>query len=128
MDMVKTMTMDGKRYQFICRSWGTRSGFAHGCDMVDMERWEIVARNKSFYLNRTWECWDFQSCILGAIRNAMDAERQEITERVKDANGWAKLTAKRREAVDEAVEASADMKTLKKLFDEVGKYRPAWDY
>lgn len=126
MDMVKTINMDGKRYEFICRSWGTRSGFAHGCEMVDMENYTIMADNKVFYLNRTWECWDFQTAIKGAIGKAMAERREIITDRVRDVNGWKKITKQRREALDRALAIDPEYHTLSKVLEEVGKNRPAW--
>lgn len=75
MDMVKTINMDGKRYEFICRSWGTRSGFAHGAEIIDMENYTIMARAKRFYLNRTWECWDFHVRHPGRNRKGEELPR-----------------------------------------------------
>ena len=126
MDMVKTITVDGKRFEFICRSWGTRSGFAHGAEMIDMENYTIMAEAKRFYLNRTWECWGFQPAILDAVEKAMGYRRERIADRLRDVNGWKKITKQRREALDRALAIDPEYHTLSKVLAEVGKNRPAW--
>lgn len=128
MDMVKKITVDGKRYEFICRSWGTRSGFAHGAEMIDMENYTIMAEAKRFYPNRTWECWDFQSAILDAIEKAKGYRKARIADRLRDVNGWKNITKKRREELDRALEIDPEFSTLTKLYNEVKGNRPAWDY
>lgn len=128
MEMMKSITVDGKRFMFECESWGTRSGFAHGCKMWDMENLEKVAEAKRFYLNRTWECWDFQSAILDAVDKAVGYVAGSIREKLFDANGWQKMTAKRREALIRALELDPEYGTLQKLYKELRGNRPAWDY
>lgn len=120
------MEINGKRYLFSCESWSTRSGFAHGCRMIDLENWRTVAEAKRYYLNRTWECYRFQSVIEDAISNAMADKRDDITADMKRRNGWEKLTAKRREMVNAACAADVGMGILKALVEEVGKVYPAW--
>lgn len=127
MDMMKTITVDGKRFGFVCRSWGTRHGFAHGCEMIDMETCTIMTEAKRFYLNRTWECWDFQSTIEDAVEKAMGYRRERIADRLRDVNGWKNITKKRCEALERALEIDPEHATLSKLCTEVRKNRPAWD-
>ena len=128
MDMVKTINMDGKRYEFICRSWGTRSGFAHGAEIIDMENYTIMARAKRFYLNRTWECWDFQSAILDAIEKAKSYREEAIKDRMKEVNGWKKMNGERWGKLHQALGADPEFSTLTKLYNEMKGNRPAWDY
>ena len=122
---VKRIKIDGREFAFICDWRGTRSGFAH--DVTMMENWRTAAKATAYYINRTWECWNYQTAILQAIQNAMDEEAKWVTRRVKRDNGWEKLTAKRKEAVDAALAESADYATYKKLYNECKGYYPAWE-
>lgn len=128
MDMVKTITVDGKRFEFVCHSWGTRSGFAHGAEMIDMENYTIMAKAKRFYLNRTWECWDFQSAILDAIEKAKGYREEAIKDRMKEVNGWKKMNGERWAKLHQALGIDPEFSTLTKLYNEVKGNRPAWDY
>lgn len=127
MEETYRITINNHPFRFDCRSWGTRSGFAHGAELIDTGSWLRLAEAKRFYLNRTWECYTFQSAMLDAIENAMDSQRDDITRKLKRENGWEKITAKRREALDKALAEDEYMETLKALYDEVKKVHPAWE-
>ena len=128
--MTRTMeiTIDGKRYRFYLNAWGTRSGFAHGAEMFDCESYRIVAKQKCYYLNRTWECWTYQTAILGAVSKAMDYIESDVADKVRSENGWKSITKKRRAVLDEALDNNDEMVRLRKLYKELNKSRPAWDY
>ena len=126
MEDIKRINIDGKNYTFFCQSRGTRNGFAHDCRMVDADEWQTVAKATRHYLNRTWECWDFQSVIEDALENAMNAERDWIKNCTKLRNGWDRLTAKRRAILEEAYKNSAELVRLEKLHKEIGGDHPAW--
>ena len=123
----KTININGKRYMFICEGWDTRSGFAHGCKMVDLENWTTVAEAKRFYLNRTWECWRYQSAILDAIDKAKGYREARIADRLRDVNGWKNITKKRREELERAVALDPVCDNLTALRKEIGGYHPAWE-
>ena len=93
-----------------------------------MENYTIMAEAKRFYLNRTWECWDFQSAILDAIEKVKGYREARIADRLRDVNGWKNITKKRREELDRALEIDPEFSTLTKLYNEVKGNRPAWDY
>lgn len=128
--MTRTMeiTIDGKRYRFYLRWWGTRSGFAHGAEMFDCESYKTVAENKCYYLNRTWECWTYQTAILGAVSKAMVNIVSAVEDKVRAENGWKNITKKRRAVLNEALNNNDEMVRLRKLYEELNKSRPAWDY
>lgn len=127
MEFHERINIDGHRYGFICRSRATRSGFAHDCEMYDVENWETMSRATRYYLNRTWEGWTFQSVILDAIKNAASAEKERIELCTKAANGWARLTADRRAILEDAYEDSPVLDRLARMRDEVKGYHPAWE-
>lgn len=127
MEETYRITINNHPFRFDCRSWGTRSGFAHGAELTDTGSWRRLAEHKVFYLNRTWECYNFQTAMLGAIDSAIDDERDEVMDKLKRENGWAKITEKRREALDKALAEDEYMATLKALYDEVKKVHPAWE-
>lgn len=128
--MTRTMeiTIDGKRYRFYLSAWKTRSGFAHGAEMFDCESYTIVAEYKCYYLNRTWECWTYQTAILGAVSKAMDYLKSDVADNLRAENGWKVITKKRSAVLDEALDNNDEMVRLRKLYKELNKSRPAWDY
>lgn len=126
MEETYRITINNHPFRFDCRSWGTRSGFAHSAELIS-GTWKRLAVGKCYYLNRTWERYTFQSAMLEAINKAIESQREEVTDKVKRENGWEKITAKRREALDKVLAEDIHMITLKALYDEVKKVHPAWE-
>lgn len=127
MSLVRSITMDGKTFTFVCESWSTRHGFAHGCEMFGKGGYYKIAEGKCYYLNRTWECWTYQSAILCAVRNAIDYIAGRVRDDLMERNNWKKITAKRKDELDKALENDAEYATLKKVYDNLKGYNPAWD-
>lgn len=61
----------GEGYQVICRSERTRYGFRHLCELT--KDYNVIAKTKACYYNRTWEAYEFQSVIHDVIRIAFGA-------------------------------------------------------
>lgn len=124
MEDVKRFEINGREFAFLCDSYSTRNGFAHRAKMF--ENWRKTGEAKRFYLNRTWECWDFQSVILDAISNAMSDVADDVKEDIKARNGWDKITAKRREAFTASLAENERYTLLKNLYEDVRKAHPSY--
>ena len=75
-----SFTFNGKNYEARCTSRSTRNGFAHDCEVRD-ENYNDICKATCHYLNRTWECFRFESVLHSAI-GAMEA--QEIADEICD--------------------------------------------
>lgn len=60
----------GEGYKVMCRSENTRYGFRHLCELT--RDYNVLAKTKACYYNRTWESYEFQSVIHQAISAAFD--------------------------------------------------------
>ena len=71
-----------KEYNIVCNSEGTRNGFRH-IAVLHKNGFEI-ARAKTCYLNRTWECFQFESVLNKIIEdNFKDLEKAKFLEVIK---------------------------------------------
>ena len=61
----------GEGYQVNCRSEKTRYGFRHLCELT--QNYNVLAKTKACYYNRTWESYEYQSVIHQAIGIAFGA-------------------------------------------------------
>lgn len=59
---------NGVKATIFCQSRKTRNGFAHDCAIPALK-----VRATCHYLNRTWECFDFESVIHEAFRKYLKA-------------------------------------------------------
>ena len=104
-------------FTFWLNSRNNRSGFVHECELY-MEN-ECLAKEKMQYYNRTWECYRFQSVMLGAVQNAIDYAKQKMIDNAKAEHGWQKLTAERRKIMEQEFEQNGGLKTLEELYNAV---------
>jgi hypothetical protein len=52
----------------------------------------FVGEHKVRYINRTWESYQYQSCMKGVLWNYIDELLKEYIQAYKDANGVERLT------------------------------------
>lgn len=106
-----SFTFNGNQYEGRATSRSTRNGFAHDIVVRDSNYNDVVTTSRH-YLNRTWECFQYESVLHDAIGILRDREVEREIEAFKDAANLRRLPkgareqieAKWREDYDEAVE------------------------
>lgn len=88
-------TIDGMPCTFVCSSRNTRHGFAH--DALLLIDGRAQGSDTAHYLNRTWECFRYQSVIGSIVRARVREERERIRAEWMRSRGYERMTAKRRE-------------------------------
>lgn len=81
-----------------CLTAPTRNGFKHTCELcaiVNDQPYSDV-NVVSYYLNRTWEKFEYQSTLLKAIRTLQERITNRNLTEFKHANNYKRMTAKRR--------------------------------
>lgn len=82
---MKIFTLDNE-YSVVCNSEGTRSGFRHLATLC--RNGQSVYKTKVCYLNRTWECYEFESVLFEVVEGYFKgAERSKYHEIVKENGG-----------------------------------------
>jgi len=72
-------------HSVVCNSESTRSGFRHVATLC--KNGVQVARAKCTYLNRTWECYEFESVLIEIIeKNFTGTEKEKYLNAVKYEN------------------------------------------
>lgn len=86
--------INNNEYMFV-NSWrGNRSGFVHETQLYKNDN--LIAENKAQYYNRTWECYEYQSVMRGAV-HALIAEAKEAHKNAyKQAHNIKRLTETKR--------------------------------
>ena len=96
---IKKFLVNGKEYMFVNSYRNTRSGFAHDTTLFINGVEEV--ENTCHYLNRTWECYTYQTVMMGAVRELINDRRNYLERKYKEDNGFSKLTDKRRSALED---------------------------
>ena len=115
MDIIRK-TIGENVFVFYCDSGDTRHGFKHEVELYKNGRY--IASNKSYYLNRTWEKYRYQTCMLGAISNRQAQLEHDFIEEYKAQKSIKRLTkAKREDALNmlNNTKEYAEIKALREL-------------
>lgn len=83
---------------FVNQTHDTTSGFAHDTSLfINNCR---VSDATCYYLNRTWECYRYQSVMKKAAYNAREWYIADFKRIYMNNRGWKKMTAARKEEFD----------------------------
>lgn len=90
----------GNEYQIINESWETSRAWGHRSTLLKNNN--EIDTHKVKYLNRTWESYTYQTCMLGLIEEIMRANKENYITQYKEDNGITRLArAKRDEIINE---------------------------
>ena len=109
----------GIEFRFDVDSMNTGRGFAHVAELYMGDGERCIGRCRKQYLNRTWESYRFQTAMLGAVRDAIEAARYAVIEQEKARQGWHNLTAARRAVVEALIDENSAVATLNELYNDV---------
>lgn len=109
---------NGREFTFVNESRSNRSGFVHETTLYNGEC--LLERNKCQYYNRTWECYQYQSCMLGAVRKLMNVREEKLLQDFKAIKGYKKMTPSRREELEVIIKADSRMNDYNELYEKLG--------
>lgn len=108
---------NGNIYTFYCDSRDTRHGFKHVCELYVNGYHD--ADGVCYYLNRTWESYQYQSVMFDAIDSLIDRHKNRLMEQFKDEHDYSRMTAKRREEFEKVLDTDDTMKELQQVEQKV---------
>lgn len=83
---------NGYNFKFVCESRNTRNGFAHDCTLfINGNEYEKVS---CFYLNRTWEEYQYQTVCKKAIDNEAEWKTARLKSIYKAENHLCRISAR----------------------------------
>ena len=104
---------NGNDIMFVCDSRNTRHGFAHDATMFINDCDYATAH--CYYLNRTWESWNYQSACLSACRDALERHENVVKSYYKASNGIKRMTAKRNVELQRMIDADEEVQLYKAI-------------
>lgn len=120
MNMFKFKNELIKDYEIVNQSRDNRSGFVH--ESTVFYHGVAVITNKVQYHNRTWECYEFQSSMSGAIHKLLDMRTDRITKQFKQQNNIKRLTEKTRKQLENLMQNDEAYKEYKLMLKEIRGY------
>lgn len=110
----------GKEIEFVNQYRSTRSGFAHDTTLfIDGYR---RAEATCHYLNRTWECYTYQTVMKEAVYELIAREKEIVKDTFKRAKGYQKLTKARQQELEEVYKTNEELKFLNAIYAKLNRY------
>lgn len=114
---LKRIEIENTTFTFCCNSRCTRYGFAHDCTMFIGGY--VAAETSAHYFNRTWEAYRFQTVQQSAIYKVMQERKADLLQAFKEAHGYKKMTAGRREEFEKVKAADHVLETYRLVYDRL---------
>ena len=112
---IKRYIINENEYSFVCEGWSNSNGWGHR--VVLIKNMYTMCEAKIRYINRTWENYQFQSCMLKAIY--IVKEKYQLLE----LECYREKTGKKRLKEAEKQEVYANCKQLQELEELEKKVR-----
>lgn len=81
MKMFKILEKDTQlEYTAICETKNTRNGFAHVCTLISPETNESIRTQRANYQNRTWESFEYETCLKNLVYQFMGKDNDDLWE------------------------------------------------
>lgn len=107
----------GNGYSMVNEFMNTKNGFAHKSTLF-LHNNEIN-KHRSNYLNRTWERYTYQSCMLGCVRDLIEKKQNEFIKMCKEHYNIKRLTKEKREQALKIVEELTQVKELREILKKI---------
>ena len=116
---VFNVNFQGEKNSIYCKYENTRNGFKHVATMYYNRNTYVAV---CYYLNRTWECFEYQSVIRKLYYIISDEMKEKAVEEWKTAKGRKRISSIERERIYKDVDA-----LFKDSFMEITK-EPTYSY
>lgn len=84
-----------KNYKIVAESWETSRSWGHNATLFKDN--DELTHSRIRYLNRTWECYQYQSVILDAIYEAIKRRQSRLVYDYKLQANVVRMTKRRKE-------------------------------
>lgn len=92
---IKKVQIGNKEFEFVNESGNTRHGFYH--ESVLLLNGYQLGKNRCNYLNRTWECYRYQSCMKELVHDLIADRENTLLSHFKELKGYSKMTQNRKD-------------------------------
>lgn len=118
MEIKKIKCKSGNEYSIVNEYWETSSSWGHKSTLLHSNNYE-VATNKVRYINRTWEWYRYQTCMLGLVHSVIEKEQTLYITRYKENNGINRFKKGQKDEVLKEWENTEYAKDLLEIIDRI---------
>jgi hypothetical protein len=113
MELVKR-NIKGTEYTFANTTWSNSSGWGHETHLFK-NHYELNSRKVRYY-NRTWESYQYQTCMMSCVSELIEEKELSLKDRFKEEKGITRLTKKYENEFEKYKEDNETLQELKELY------------
>lgn len=117
MELKKFKNKKLKNYCFVNEYGSTRNGFYHQSTLLYNNN--EIYKKKVNYLNRTWECYTYQTSMKACIDSLIDESIDYLKEAYKRQNNIKRITKKHQKELQKIIESSGTLNIYKLIKKEL---------
>lgn len=117
MEVHKIVVRNGAEYRFINEWRNTRSGFKHTTEVFRDDSY--LTNRSNYYLNRTWESYQFQSVMRNAIGDLLGWMLRDYLEAYKEEHDIKRWNKTLKEEVTQACHQQERWKEYQELLNRL---------
>lgn len=112
-----TKIINGNTYDFINESWETYNAWGHETHLL--KNGIDIAFNKVRYYNRTWESYEYQSCMHGCVYQLIEKREVYLRDKFLTQCGITRLGKHYKLMFEELKKNDENIIELNKLMEEI---------
>ena len=113
MEIKKIICKSGREYNIVNETWETSRAWGHKSTLI--APWGEVESHKVRYYNRTWESYTYETCMLCAIDEIEETEKNKFINDYKYQNNIDRFKKGQKDEVIKMFEETEKAKELKAL-------------
>jgi hypothetical protein len=110
-----------ENYCIVNESKDTRHGFKHVSTLIFYD--SAIATESCYYLNRTWECYRYQTSMKAVVNKYLQEIKDNIIYYYKQDNNIKRLTKKHKEAIEKLFNEDNRITELKEIYKQLENAR-----
>lgn len=119
MELKKVICKSGNEYNIVNEYWKTSRAWGHKSTLLK-NGYEIDT-NKVRYLNRTWECYTYQSCMSGLISNILENNLKNYIIRYKEQHDITRFKKGQKEEIKEEWKEQVYIQDLMEIKERINR-------
>lgn len=115
---IREKTINENKYQLVNEYWETSNAWGHKTTIF--QNGYEIEQYKCRYYNRTWESYEYQSCMESAVKEVLFKEKNRFIENYKYENNITRFKKGQKEEVIKLFDETEVAKELKELQKVIG--------
>lgn len=114
---IKKFKIEDSNFMFVCNTYSTSQSWGHKATLFENDI--QIGENTIRYYNRTWEMYQYQSVMQGAVSKLKEKAQKRVENNYRTEHEIKRITKKQKEELDNLYYSDNEIKKLNALYREL---------